>query len=345
MVFELMDMNLYDYIKDRDEHLPEAQVVTWMHQLFQAIHYMHGNEWFHRDIKPENLLLLGDTLKVADLGSCCPMISQRQPPYTEYISTRWYRSPECLLTSGYYSNKMDIWASGCVFYELLTLEPLFKGRNELDQICQIHTIMGTPSDEILASFEHHRRGDFLKNIVFQSSKGTGFSRSLGHCSNLVTSFLVDVIVYDHRIRPDSGIALSHPLFEHLEKTRTPVILESQPIHKDEQRHRNSSCSLAPTGISTSVSPRMTSPSNPPLPILHISKQIPHKACFATSRYLAPKPRHNPAMHLVTNRTRSNDFQAKQSFGAKLLNSARLRYFSKPHRPDKLQPPPIPVTHR
>jgi hypothetical protein len=50
--------------------------------------------------------------------------------------------------------------------------------------------------------------------------------------------------------------------------------------------------------------------------------------------------------LVTTRTRSNDFPTKQSsFGAKLLNSARLRYLSKPHRTEKVHPPPIPITHR
>lgn len=57
-------------------------------------------------------------MKLADLGSIRGIYSR--PPYTEYISTRWYRSPECLLTVGYYGPKMDVWAAGCVFYEMLT---------------------------------------------------------------------------------------------------------------------------------------------------------------------------------------------------------------------------------
>lgn len=51
---------------------------------------------------------------------------------TEYISTRWYRAPECLLTDGFYSYKMDIWGVGCVMYEVLSLCPLFPGDDELD---------------------------------------------------------------------------------------------------------------------------------------------------------------------------------------------------------------------
>lgn len=49
---------------------------------------------------------------------------------TEYISTRWYRAPECLLTDGYYNYKMDMWGVGCVFFEVISLFPLFPGQNE-----------------------------------------------------------------------------------------------------------------------------------------------------------------------------------------------------------------------
>ena len=60
----------------------------------------------------------GDLVKISDLGSVKGIFTSQ--PYTEYIATRWYRSPECLLTAGYYGPKMDVWAIGCVFYELLT---------------------------------------------------------------------------------------------------------------------------------------------------------------------------------------------------------------------------------
>ncbi len=56
-------------------------------------------------------------LKLGDFGSCRSVYSK--PPHTEYISTRWYRAPECLLTDGYYSLKMDMWSAGCVFFEIM----------------------------------------------------------------------------------------------------------------------------------------------------------------------------------------------------------------------------------
>jgi len=69
--------------------------------VLKSIDHMHRNGIFHRDIKPENILIKDDVVKLADFGSCRGVYSK--PPFTEYISTRWYRPPECLLTDGYYN--------------------------------------------------------------------------------------------------------------------------------------------------------------------------------------------------------------------------------------------------
>ena len=85
----------------------------------------------HRDIKPENILINNMMeVKIADFGFICP--SRRKLPLTDYISTRWYRSPEVLLRFNKYDEKVDIFALGCVMAELLLLEPIFTGSNEVD---------------------------------------------------------------------------------------------------------------------------------------------------------------------------------------------------------------------
>jgi renal tumor antigen len=82
-----MDMNIYELIKGRTTHLPEAKVKNYMWQILKSVDHMHRNGIFHRDIKPENLLIKEDRLKIADFGSC-RLIKSKQP-FTEYISTRW----------------------------------------------------------------------------------------------------------------------------------------------------------------------------------------------------------------------------------------------------------------
>ena len=61
-----------------------------------------------------------------------------------------YRAPECLLTDGFYTFKMDMWSVGCVMFEVMSLYPLFPGKSEMDQIAKIHDIIGTPSAALLA---------------------------------------------------------------------------------------------------------------------------------------------------------------------------------------------------
>ena len=104
MVFELMDKNLYQLMKERDKPFSEQFVRKFMFKLLKALHHMHKNGIFHRDIKPENIMVKDEQVKLIDFGSCRGIYSKL--PYTEYIATRWYRPPEVLLSDGFYNHKV-----------------------------------------------------------------------------------------------------------------------------------------------------------------------------------------------------------------------------------------------
>jgi MAK-like kinase len=102
--------------------------------------------FFHRDLKPENLLCNGcELVKIADFGLAREIRSR--PPYTDYVSTRWYRAPEILLRSTSYTAAVDIWAMACIAAECYTLRPLFPGNSEIDQLFKICSTLGTPKRE------------------------------------------------------------------------------------------------------------------------------------------------------------------------------------------------------
>ncbi|KAF6204844.1 hypothetical protein GE061_019007 [Apolygus lucorum] len=208
LVFDLMDSSLYDMIKNRKKPLAEARAKNYLYQVIKGVDHIHHHGIFHRDIKPENILVKGDLLKISDLGSIKGIYNRH--PHTEYISTRWYRSPECLLTTGYYGPKMDVWAIGCVFYELLTLKPLFPGSSEVDQVARINNILGTPSSRLMAKFKKHKS----RNISnFATKQGTGLNTLIPFITEAGRDVLKQMLVYDPDQRINIRRLMDHRYFQ------------------------------------------------------------------------------------------------------------------------------------
>jgi renal tumor antigen len=213
MVFELMDANLYDLISGRREHLDHELVLSLGYQMFIALQHMHDNGIFHRDIKPENILVdpKGSSLKLADLGSCRSINSS--PPMTEYIATRWYRSPECLLTDGHYGPEMDIWGAGCVLFEIIALFPLFPGSDEVDQVNRIHKVVGTPEPDVLDKLKV--KGSSKNNYKFSKMRGIGIKHFIPHASPFCVDLLTQTMIYAIEDRMTAEEAVNHDYFSKL----------------------------------------------------------------------------------------------------------------------------------
>ncbi|XP_060525252.1 MAPK/MAK/MRK overlapping kinase-like isoform X2 [Cylas formicarius] len=242
-IFELMDMSLYDYLKSRRRGLTERKAKEYLYQLLRGLEHLHRNGLFHRDVKPENVLVkfpslersrltkiqTYDIVKLADLGSVRGIYSV--PPYTEYISTRWYRSPECLLTNGNYGPKMDVWATGCVFYEMITLSPLFPGSSEIDQLAKIHQILGSPSVQFLNKLKSKSRNC----VYFPKVRGSGVDQILPHVTRNGKEILQYTIEYDPDKRSNVRRLLKNAYFDEIRGLFEPVMEGTQ------QRKHKSHC--------------------------------------------------------------------------------------------------------
>ncbi|NWQ74611.1 MOK kinase, partial [Columbina picui] len=207
LICELMDMSIYELIKGMKKPLSEQKIKNYMYQLCKSLDYIHRNGIIHRDVKPENILIKHNTLKLGDFGSCRNIYSEQ--PQTVYVSTRWYRAPECLLTNGCYNYKIDIWSAGCVFYEITSLQPLFPGSDELDQISKIHDIIGTPANETLNKFKQSKCVTF----DFPFKRGKGIPPLMQNLSPKGYSLLYAMITYDPDKRIAAHQALQHPYFQ------------------------------------------------------------------------------------------------------------------------------------
>lgn len=88
------DLGRYFQKLNKDgKKLTEEQIRKFMRQIASGVEYMHSQGFIHRDLKPENILVAEDnTLKIADVGTAKKISDPF--PYTNYVSTRWYRAPE-----------------------------------------------------------------------------------------------------------------------------------------------------------------------------------------------------------------------------------------------------------
>ncbi|KAK6754614.1 hypothetical protein RB195_013546 [Necator americanus] len=141
LVFEHCDRTVLHDLEKYPNGVPDelTKKITW--QLLEALRFCHSHKCIHRDVKPENILLTkNDVVKLADFGFA--RIINPQEMYTDYVATRWYRSPELLVGDTVYGPPVDIWAVGCVLAELITGEALWPGRSDIDQLYLIRKTIG-----------------------------------------------------------------------------------------------------------------------------------------------------------------------------------------------------------
>ena len=207
LVFDYLDQDVYQLIKDKTEPLPESQIKSITYQVLSGLEYMHKHGFFHRDLKPENLMVTNDMCKITDFGLAREIRSK--PPFTDYVSTRWYRAPEILLRSTNYNSPVDIFALGCIMAELYMLRPLAPGTNENDQLLKFCTMLGTPN--MNAWPEGYKLASKM-GYKFPSCQGVNFSTLIPNASFDAIQLMLRMLAWDPQKRPTAAECLEHPYF-------------------------------------------------------------------------------------------------------------------------------------
>ena len=212
LVFEFVDRNLLELLQTKPNGLEPNLICHLMFQLCKAISYLHSQEVIHRDIKPENLLVDNDmNLKLCDFGFARKVL-KGQNGLTDYVATRWYRSPELLLTNGVYGPGVDYWAVGCIMGELTDGNPMFPGEDETDQLICIEKVLGNLPQEQVNMFYSNPiyNGKVLKSI---NKPETLERRYMGKLSKVAISFMKGLLEMDPKKRLNGDTVFKHPYFK------------------------------------------------------------------------------------------------------------------------------------
>ncbi|XP_055969803.1 serine/threonine-protein kinase Nek1 isoform X1 [Sorex fumeus] len=114
----------------------EDQILDWFVQICLALKHVHDRKILHRDIKSQNIFLTKDgTVQLGDFGIARVLNSTVDLART-CIGTPYYLSPE-ICENKPYNNKSDIWALGCVLYEMCTLKHAFEAGSMKNLVLKI----------------------------------------------------------------------------------------------------------------------------------------------------------------------------------------------------------------
>ncbi|XP_042339571.1 cyclin-dependent kinase-like 5 isoform X3 [Plectropomus leopardus] len=234
LVFEYVEKNMLELLEELPNGVPTDKARSYIYQLIRAIHWCHKHDIVHRDIKPENLLISSDdVLKLCDFGFARNLSEGTDANYTEYVATRWYRSPELLLGAPY-GKAVDMWSVGCILGELSDGQPLFPGESEIDQLFTIQKVLGPLPPEQMKLFYNNPRFHGLRFPAVNHPQ-TLERRYLGIIGGGLLDLLKNLLLLNPTERFLTEQSLNHHAFQTLRLVERPGPPTPTPVRSSKRK--------------------------------------------------------------------------------------------------------------
>ena len=216
LVFEYVEKNLLEVLEESPHGLSPKLIRSLVYQMCKAVDYLHKNNMIHRDVKPENLLIDEKlNLKLCDFGFARKVKLNKNnnnvDTMTDYVATRWYRSPELLLSGGIYGPEVDYWAIGCIMGELADGNPMFPGEDEVDQLDCIIKILGNLPENLVNMYYENQIYNG-KELLKVKKPETLEKRYLGILSPTAIDFMKGLLELDPSKRLSGENVFKHKYF-------------------------------------------------------------------------------------------------------------------------------------
>lgn len=220
LVFEYREANLDKIIKSK-QHLSDDHIQLIVYQIIRGIFYIHTAGIVHRDLKPANILINSDcSLKICDFGLARVINSatHRFENHTEYVVTRWYRSPEVVLGCGAQA-PTDMWSIGCIFAEIILREPLFTPETPIQLLSDILALIGAPEASTRDWINNESAITYISNY---NETPLTIEKKFSGKDSVMVLLLTQLLQFDPRTRITAEQALQNAWFLTLFKSDPPL---------------------------------------------------------------------------------------------------------------------------
>ena len=248
LIFDYCEYDLYGLMYTSNQKLSLLQVRCFSRQLMLGLQALHTNHVLHRDLKPANLLISHDNvLQITDFG-LAKRDNNKVLPWTREVITIWYRPPELLLGVDDYGTEIDIWSAGCIIYEMITRNVLFRGAmdQELEELTSIFSICGLPDKEWKEWRSLPNARPFLQTADDKfagKSLESYLKKTIPPDFQMAISLLLDMLKFNPKERIDVNQALQHPFIctntDELEPEKMPKLNlpdSHQSIIENHEKH-------------------------------------------------------------------------------------------------------------
>ncbi|KAL2801183.1 mitogen-activated protein kinase mpkC [Aspergillus keveii] len=203
LVTELLGTDLHRLLSAKPLEGKFVQYFTY--QILRGLKYIHSAGVIHRDLKPGNILINENCdLKICDFG----LARLQEPQMTGYVSTRYYRAPEIMLTWQRYGKKVDMWSVGCIVAEMLLGRPLFPGTDHINQFYLITELIGNPPDEVIERITTKNTRRMMQSL--QKFKPRPLREVFPAADDEAINLLEKLLVFDPDQRYSAEQGLKHP---------------------------------------------------------------------------------------------------------------------------------------
>ena len=217
--FDYVDYNLKQVLREKNKGLTDDHVKYIFYQIMLAVAYLHSQNIEHLNLSPDAVLLTNECdVKLSRFSEANPVFLPK-PAELKSIYQDYYVAPEIILNNGNNAHcpfKADIWALGCIFFELLERKNVLGYKRQyLDQLTWMFRLLGSPERKQLSWIKNLEAQKWVSRLKSHPKKSASSYVGPKNADDQARDLLDKMLKIDPFKRAEIKELLRHPFFNEL----------------------------------------------------------------------------------------------------------------------------------